>query len=42
MTAERMAALAGDVPQADANAAYAVELTLDLATVTPHVPGRIR
>jgi homoaconitate hydratase len=39
VTAERVAALAADVLRADADAAYAVELTLDLATVTPHASG---
>jgi homoaconitate hydratase len=36
---ERIDALKADLPRADPNAFYAKELTLDLATVSPHVSG---
>ncbi|NQU27975.1 MAG: homoaconitase, partial [Candidatus Marinimicrobia bacterium] len=39
MNEVRIAALEADIPVADLNAFYAKELTVDLATVSPHVSG---
>ncbi len=39
VSAERIDRLAADPPRADADAEYAAELTLDLATVQPYVAG---